>query len=527
MRTLGKILAWLISIIIVLYIILWIVLHYAISPRTYKALVENATYKLMGREMIINGEFAWSVFPNPTIKITDVLIKNTNSDQTASPYFAKINETDLQVNLASLFSGKIIPKQITLRGADFNIVSHRAQHNLNNTADITRVSEQTTAATTMTPTSTPNALTVTVSQLPQVTILNTAINWINPEDNKTIHFKNINLTLLPGTDAVWVKGTVDVINAKQLTKLKLSTYILSHNNNTQVTLDNLRLDGTTTLNNTVNSLSYNGSITIDFINQTLSIPSYILNWNGLPLSGSSSNNWKKTDSGLTVNFTTSLNVANGLINEQGTFNAPDSGNNSINYVLTISHIQLAPVLKALHHDNLIKGSADLSATLTSTNTNQNWLANLNGTGNFKLINTQLGTLNFENYINQAMSLLHGKPTQNNAGITIFSTITGTFKINNGVFANNDLRMNATDFHSTGSGTINMNTNIIDYLLVLQQNNNKNFNLPIKITGNIQQPLIKVDLKNLSKIIIKNTLKEKGQELKKLFHDQGVDLKKIF
>ena len=81
MKTLGKIIAWLIGIIILLYIIAALVLHYAIKPQTYKTFVQDTVYKYTGHKMTINGTFEWSVFPNPRIKLTNVLIQNQKGEK--------------------------------------------------------------------------------------------------------------------------------------------------------------------------------------------------------------------------------------------------------------------------------------------------------------------------------------------------------------------------------------------------------------------------------------------------------------
>jgi uncharacterized protein involved in outer membrane biogenesis len=535
MRTAGKVLAWFVGIIIVLYIILALVLHYAVKPSAYKSFVENAVLKTTGHKMVINGQLSWKIFPNPSIKITDVLIENQNGTEHVSPYFAKVQEADIRISLVPLLSGQVVPKTLILRNANINLVYQSAKNNPIAKAQKVAVEKATTepAITKSIPATAitkrhrmdltndhqSNLTYLQHMKLPNVTVINTNINWIDLKNNSITNFKNINITIHPSANQAFIKGGLEIVHKQQTAKLKLSTELVRDNDNTKFAFQDLAFSGDTSSKDSNNSLDYRGPLTIDLTKQTLAVPNYRLTWNKLPMTGEINASWKITDSGLDAMFNASTHVANGLINEKGQYHAPDKSADSFNYLLSIHHIDLAPLLKSVHYDKLLKGTGNLTATLSSNN-NHNWISNLNGNGNFKLTDTELGKLNTSNYFNQAFSKLHKQKVQNN-GVTVFSNISGSFKIHNGVFYNNDLKANAKKMTTTGSGNINFNDKMINYHLYLQHNSNKDFTLPLVIKGDLQHPKVSLDLKGLIKNSVKHRL------FKNLFHDKKFDLKKIF
>ena len=530
MRTAGKILAWFIGIIILLYIILALVLHYAIKPKTYKSWVESAVYQSTGHKLVINGALEWNTFPNPTVMISDVIIKNQKGSKHVSPYFAKIGEADLRISLVHLFSGNIVPKKIILRDAHLNLVYESARNNpLAKLQDKTKNKTQHQTSQPKKPLAlgddhTSHATYLQHMQLPDVLLTNSSVNWVDLKDNKITKFKDINLTIHPETNTAFIKGRITIVQQQHTVKLKLSTTFTHAANNTLLALQNLSFSGTDTSSNITNNLDYHGDINANLTKQTIDAPAYQLTWNQLPMHGKIHGEWVTANNGMNATFTASTQLADGMINEKGTYSAPDHGSNHIKYLISIHHINLAPVLKSVHFDNLLKGTANLTAHVTANNSGSGWIANLNGSGNFKLTNTELGKLNSAQYLNQAMDILHRKKVQND-GVTVFSNISGSFTLHNGVFYNNDLKMNARKLTSTGAGNINLNTKTINYKLYLAHNDSNDLKLPLDITGPLNHPRVKPDLKDLGKALIKKTIKKKI--FKNIFNDKHIDLKKIF
>lgn len=539
MRTLGKIIGWLIGIIILLYIILALVLHYAIKPETYKSWVETAVYKATGHQMVIDGTLEWSTFPNPTVRITNVIIKNQQGSTHVSPYFAKIGEADLRISLMHLFSGKIIPKMVILRDAHLNLVyesagknplaqlQHKAQsaQQHSNTATKAQSTPQTSAKPSLKLKDDRESHLTYLQhmQLPDVMLTNSSINWINLKNNQITNFKDINLRINPTATSAFIKGNITIVHQQHTVTLALSTTLQHTADNTLLTLQRLSFNGTDSSKGVTNTLDYQGDITANLVKQTVDLPTYQLTWNQLPMHGKIHGSWTNTNNTMAATFTASTQLADGMINEKGTFTAPDHGSNHIKYLISIHHINLVPVLKSLHYDNLLKGTANMTAHITADNSGNGWIANLNGGGNFRLTDAELGKLNSAHYINQAMQILHRKQVQND-GVTVFSSITGSFTLHNGVFYNDDLKLSARKLTSTGTGTINFNTNMINYKLYLAHNDSDDIKLPLDITGPLKHPEVKPDLADLGKAILKKSIKKKVFD--NIFHDKHIDFKKI-
>lgn len=534
MRTAGKVLAWFIGIIIALYIILALVLHFVVKPDTYKNLVEKAVLQTTGHKMVINGTLDWNMFPTPRLKITDVIIDNKKGTTHLSPYFAKIKEADVQVRLMPLLSGEVVPKTLILRDAHINLVYQSAKNNplaatqqkiMQKQADMANnpMHQMETGKPSLKLDSDheSHATYLQHMQLPNVTIVNTSINWIDLKDNNITNFKNINLTIHPDGNDTFIKGGLVIAHQQHTITLMLSTNLTRNTDNTVFTFANLAFSGEATTQKTTNSLHYDGPITVDLSKQTLMMKNYKLNWNNLPMNGTVRGQWSTKDSGLSATFTASTHVAGGLINEKGTYQHPDKGADSLRYLISIHKIALAPVLKSLHYDHLLKGTGNLTATLNANNQNKNWVSNLNGNGHFKLTDTELAGLNSAKFFNMALAKARGNPVQDD-GITVFSVIAGSFTIHNGVFYNTDLKANARKITSTGTGTINFNDKTINYHLYMKHVNNKDMTLPLIIKGDLQHPKIKLDVKNIIQNTVKNHL------FKDLFHgNKHFDLKKLF
>lgn len=542
MRSFGKFIAWLIGIIILLYLIMALVLHFMIKPETYKSWLEKVVYQQTGHKLIINGALEWSTFPNPTIKMTQVVVENEKDQAHIAPYFAKVKEVDLQISLLHLFSGEIVPTYVILHEAQVNLIYHSATHNSITQLQQKSKSSQSPTATGPQPSASKSNAQLSPAlklgddatshktylqhmKLPKVLLTNSSINWIDLKNNKITKFNDINVTIQPEQTSAFIKGSVTITQQPHTLKLKLSTTLTHSLDNTLVKLENLSFSGTDSNGKLTNSLDYKGDISADFNKQTVSLPSYHLTWNQLPMHGKIDGNWTTTNNQLSATITASTKLADGMINEKATYVAPDKGHDSLNYLISIHHINLAPVLKSIHYDHLLQGVGSLTAHMSANNSGKGWVSNLNGAGNFRLTDTKLGQLNSTQYLNQALQLLHQSPLENN-GVTVFSNISGSFTLHNGVFYNNDLKLEAKKVTSTGAGNINFNTHTINYRLKITPKNNKNnFVLPLNVTGSLQHPKVTPDLENIGKELLQNSIKQKV--FKNLFHDKKINIDKIF
>ena len=133
----------------------------------------------------------------------------------------------------------------------------------------------------------------------------------------------------------------------------------------------------------------------------------------------------------------------------------------------ISHVQVEPLLKDFKGEAKMSGVLDASAQLQGQGNETSELkSSLNGDLNFKFKDTVVKGFNLQNMIDNAKALIkEPAATANNKNEqTLFSEISGTATINNGLIQNNDLVATAAKIHINGKGNANLNTEKLDYKL---------------------------------------------------------------
>ena len=176
----------------------------------------------------------------------------------------------------------------------------------------------------------------------------------------------------------------------------------------------------------------------------------------------------------------SLNANNGIIKTQqsakGFYQGSYSGSLSVDMRNKrpslaidekISHVQVEPLLKDLKGAAQMSGAVDLSAQLHGLGSNAGELkSSLNGNLSFLFKDSAVKGFNLQKIIDQAQALIKepAAPANNNNDQTLFSQITGTATLVNGVISNNDLLADASRIRINGKGTADLNTEQLDYKL---------------------------------------------------------------
>lgn len=523
MRTLGKIIGWFIVIIVVLYLIAAVILHYAIKPAQYKSFVENAVYKYTGHKMQINGTLEWSVFPNPSIRITKVLLKNNVGQESIAPYFAKVKEANLKLSLMPLFSGQIEPSKVIIRDAHLNLIyqspehnpelpkptqykAHKNKHKLKDdtTSYLTRFQHIT---------------------LPKVLVTRSDINLIDLKDNHITNFKNINLFIDPMLNGANIKGSLAVARHHNEASFAFKSRLEFFDNRTQINFKDVSLKGDYKTDSQHDTFSVDGDGNLNFNNKKASIR-YKVNWNRLAMDGGCLLHFNQVPAGVDIKYQSITKVAGGSVDERGTYHLVDSGIDHFDYLLTIKNVNVTPLMQAFHYGDKLQGALNMSAKLDGNNRNHKWIPNLNGRGTFSLKQAQLGDLAVVDYLDQALTSIHRKPITNKDGsVTVFSSITGTFQLQNGVLSNQDLNMQAPRIFGSGSGNINFVNNQIDYLLKLWHKSADDIKVPLNISGSISNPKVTADYANIGVQIISKTIKKKV--FKNIFNGKHLKFDNIF
>ncbi len=523
MRILGKVIGWFILIIVILYLIAAAILHFAIKPEQYKSFVENTVYKYTGHKMQINGTLEWSVFPNPSIKITKVLLKNDAGQDSISPYFAKVEEANLKLSLMPLFSGQIEPSKVIIRDAHLNLIyqspkhnpipqkptiqkAHKDKHKLenDNTSQLTHFQHIT---------------------LPKVLITRSNINWIDLKDNHITNFKNINLFVNPTLSGANIKGSLAVSHHQDKASFAFASQIKFSNNRTEIKFRDVSFKGDYKNSSQHNTFSVDADADMNFNSQKASLR-YKAHWNRLGMHGGCLLQFNQVPNGLDIKYQAITKLTGGSVDERGTYHLVDSGMDYFDYLLTIKDVDVAPVMQVLHYGDKLQGKLNISAKLNGNNKNHQWIPNLNGRGAFSLKQAQLGQLSAVTYLDQALTNIHRKPVSNqDGGVTIFSNIRGTFQLQNGVLINQDLDMQAPRIFGSGSGTINFVSKQINYLLKLWHKSADDIKVPLIISGSISNPKVTADYANLGVQVIQKTIKKKV--FKNIFNGKHFKFDNIF
>ena len=175
-----------------------------------------------------------------------------------------------------------------------------------------------------------------------------------------------------------------------------------------------------------------------------------------------------------------LDVKEGLINAQqsakgfyaGSYNgvfSVDMRNN--NPILSINekivHVQIEPLLNDFNGATKLSGLLDLSTQLEGQGNNAKELkSSLKGNLSFLLTDCVIKGFNLQKITDDAKTLIKEPtlPADNKNDQMLFSKLSGTATINNGLVQNNDLIGVASKMHLNGKGTADLNSEKLDYNL---------------------------------------------------------------
>ena len=173
-----------------------------------------------------------------------------------------------------------------------------------------------------------------------------------------------------------------------------------------------------------------------------------------------------------------LNAKNGLIKTQQTikhfYQGTYTGNTSLNVQNKtpslalnekLSKVQLEPLLKDMQGEARMTGEVNAKAQVQGRgNTEAALKSTLNGNIDFHFKEGVIRGFNLQKMIDNGKALIEGQPlpTENKNDQTVFSSITGTAQIKNGLVKNNDLYADASKLKVKGKGTANLVSEKLDY-----------------------------------------------------------------
>ncbi len=97
-------------------------LLFFIDPNHYKDEISQQVYKTTGRQLSINGNISWSIFPGIGLTVNDVVV--SNAPGFGPNPFAKLNRAEVSVKLLPLLSKRIETGTIMVNGLQLNLQRH-------------------------------------------------------------------------------------------------------------------------------------------------------------------------------------------------------------------------------------------------------------------------------------------------------------------------------------------------------------------------------------------------------------------
>ncbi|HHL32498.1 MAG TPA: AsmA family protein, partial [Oceanospirillales bacterium] len=117
-----KLIKWIMGIVITLLVLIAIaafVLPMVFDPNDHKDSIENTIQENIGRQVHLNGEIQWSVFPWLALTFNDVKVNNEKGFKGDS--LASIQQLSARVKLLPLLSKNIEIGQVSIDDAEINL----------------------------------------------------------------------------------------------------------------------------------------------------------------------------------------------------------------------------------------------------------------------------------------------------------------------------------------------------------------------------------------------------------------------
>lgn len=195
-----------------------------------------------------------------------------------------------------------------------------------------------------------------------------------------------------------------------------------------------------------------------------------------------------------------------------------------------NQIDIKPVMSLVTKHAFLKGTGTFNGTFNMRgNDVYSWVNSLSGNGKFALHQGAIDGVDVAYYIDLAKALLNKQlstPTPNTKQ-TPFDQFSASFTIQNGVFTNHDLVVSSGHLTANGNGQVSLPAQNINYKMVL--NLGSNIQVPLKITGPLNNPSEALDMQALLKQQINkqvNQVKQKAtQQITNTVKQQANELAK--
>ena len=194
----------------------------------------------------------------------------------------------------------------------------------------------------------------------------------------------------------------------------------------------------------------------------------------------------------------------------------------------VSGVQFAPLFKDLFQTERFTGTGSLNAKLTGRGRNSDDLMKtLDGSLDFNVADGALEGADLWYEIRRARALLKQQPVPERSGParTTFDTMKGSGVMKSGVLSNNDLDISSQYLKVSGKGTVDLPKSTLDYQLIAtvlkipregsdpaQMQELVDAQIPIKVTGSLDDPTVRPDIQGYVKGRVKEELKKEQEKV---------------
>ncbi len=183
-------------------------------------------------------------------------------------------------------------------------------------------------------------------------------------------------------------------------------------------------------------------------------------------------------------------------------------------------VQIGSLLKAMSGEEAVSGTAQINASLTGVGADPNSIKKtLNGQLDFAVSDGAVHGLNVMQSINEAQAMLKGKPApvSEDGNKTVFSKLSGSAKITNGLLQNNDFLLDSAVMQIKGKGTADLVSEKLDYSIMADRVSSTSGELAgkpvaLKVSGTFSNPSVVPDVKAMVMEKQKEKIDEKKQEV---------------
>ncbi len=183
-------------------------------------------------------------------------------------------------------------------------------------------------------------------------------------------------------------------------------------------------------------------------------------------------------------------------------------------------VQIGALLKDMSGKESVSGAADINASLTGVGAEPDAIKKtLNGTLDFAVADGAVHGLNIMQSINEAQAMLKGKPapSSQDGNKTVFSKLSGSAKVTNGLLQNDDFLLDSSVMQIKGKGTANLVNEALNYRIMADRVSSTSGELAgkpiaLKVTRTFSSPSVIPDVEGMVKDKAKAKIDKKKQEL---------------